>query len=69
MLQSQMVESFVIHIYRRGEAAGAITGTIERVGNETRQHFETIEELWSYLSDAQRQRRRSPPFKSDGSDR
>jgi len=58
-----MVESYVIQIYRRGDADRELTGTIEPVGRGTRQRFSSLEELWACLNAEQphRIRRKRDP--------
>jgi hypothetical protein len=44
-----MVESFIIQIYRRDDAGRALAGTVERVGDGSKQRFSSVRELWQCL--------------------
>ena len=46
-----MVDSFVVHIYRRDAAdPQRLNGTVERIGNGKSQAFATAQELWGFLA-------------------
>jgi hypothetical protein len=45
-----MVDSFVVHIYRRDAAdPRRLNGTVERIGNGKSRAFATAQELWDLL--------------------
>ena len=51
MTGSSFSDDYIVRIYRRdSRRAHRFIGTIEEVGIEGKQAFETIEELWSILS-------------------
>lgn len=52
-----MVESYIVHIYRRDEAVPTkILGTVEKVGKRDKSSFENLNELWAILASAKGER-------------
>jgi hypothetical protein len=45
------MDSFVVHIYRRGtDSNDPVAGVVERIGYEGRTAFRTREELWDIIA-------------------
>ena len=46
------MDSYIIRIYRREkEAPGSVIGTAERVGDEGKKAFRSLDELWDILNE------------------
>jgi hypothetical protein len=46
------MDSYIIRIYRREkEAARSVVGTAERVGDEGKKAFKSLDELWEILNE------------------
>jgi len=62
-----MVETYVVHIYRRGESDVELTGTVEIIGPGVRRSFSTMAELWNCLATCS-PTRRGPKSRKQGPD-
>ena len=55
MTDSSFSDDYIVRIYRRDRRhEHRFIGTVEEVGAEGKQAFETVEELWSILSRKER---------------
>ena len=48
------MDSYVVHIYRQGHSPKNFVGTAEKVGQDSKKAFTSVEELWGILTDGKR---------------
>lgn len=48
------MDSYVVHIYRQGHSPKNFVGTVEKVGQDSKKAFTSLEELWGILTDGKR---------------
>ena len=71
MCELGFLDSYVIRIYRKAEnEPRLLVGTAQKIGQEDRMAFSTVDELWSILNsikkDPLKEKKRSPKREPDG---